>query len=89
MPTRPSAATRPAFFAAFAKPFVRNQSIACSILPSASFNAALQSIMPAPVVSRSSFTMLAVISAISLASNLRLNFFVLQMPFLTGLQVAH
>src|ERR1700674_5630239 len=65
-PTRPSAATRPAFFAAFAKPFLRSQSTATSILPSVSVNAALQSIMPAPVFSRSSFTICGVIFAIAI-----------------------
>src|ERR1700688_840572 len=65
-PTRPSAATRPAFFAAFAKPFLRSQSTATSIFPSVSVNAALQSIMPAPVFSRSSFTICGVIFAIAI-----------------------
>src|SRR5215469_15370126 len=61
MPIRPSAATRPAFFAAFDKPFLRSQSTAASRLPPLSASAALQSIMPAPVWSRSSFTMPALI----------------------------
>ena len=54
----PSAATRPAFFAALDRPFLRSQSTAASRLPAVSLSAALQSIMPAPVWSRSSFTML-------------------------------
>ena len=59
----PSAATRPAFFAAAARPLVRSQSTASSISPSVSLSAFLQSIMPAPVLSRSSFTIAAVIAA--------------------------
>ena len=51
--TRPSAATRPDFFAAVAS-LVRNQSIAASISPPVSPSAFLQSIMPAPDFSRSS-----------------------------------
>jgi hypothetical protein len=64
-PTRPSAAVRPAFFAAAARPLVRSQSIAASMSPPVSPSAFLQSIMPAPVRSRSSFTVAAVISAMS------------------------
>src|SRR6185369_6169814 len=63
-PTSPSAAVRPAFFAAAERPLARSQSIAASISPSVSERAFLQSIMPAPVRSRSSFTLAAVISAI-------------------------
>ena len=59
MPIRPSAATRPAFLAAFDRPFLRSQSTAASMSPLASVSAALQSIMPAPVFSRRSFTRLA------------------------------
>ncbi len=59
MPTRPSAAMRPAFLAAFDRPFLRSQSTAASMSPLTSVSAALQSIMPAPVLSRSSFTRLA------------------------------
>ena len=65
-PTSPSAATRPDFFAAAARPFLRSQSIACSTSPPVSPSAFLQSIMPAPVFSRRSFTRAAVISAILL-----------------------
>src|SRR5271154_6217104 len=61
---RPSAATRPAFFAAFDKPFLRNQSWAACMSPPLSVSAALQSIMPAPVDSRRSLTIAAVIVAI-------------------------
>src|SRR5713226_2735735 len=63
-PIRPSAATRPAFFAAFDRPFLRSQSIAAWMSPSFSASACLQSIMPTPVVSRRSLTIAAVIVAI-------------------------
>ncbi len=59
---RPSAATRVAFLSAFAKPCLRNQSAAASMLPAFSVSAFLHSIMPAPERSRSSFTRAAVIS---------------------------
>jgi hypothetical protein len=45
-----------AFFAALANPFLRSQSTAASISPLVSTSAFLQSIIPAPVFSRSSFT---------------------------------
>ncbi len=63
-PIRPSAATRPAFFAAFDRPFLRSQSIADCMSPPFSASACLQSIMPTPVVSRRSLTIAAVIVAI-------------------------
>jgi len=63
-PIRPSAATRPAFFAAFDRPFLRSQSIAACMSPAFSASACLQSIMPTPVVSRRSLTIAAVIVAI-------------------------
>src|ERR1700716_4360433 len=63
-PISPSAATRPDFFAAFDKPFLRSQSIAACMSPSFSASACLQSIMPTPVVSRRSLTIAAVIVAI-------------------------
>src|SRR5205823_1095809 len=63
-PIRPSAATRPAFLAAFDRPFLRSQSCAACMSPPVSVRAALQSIMPAPVDSRSSLTIAAVIVAI-------------------------
>ncbi len=62
--TRPSAAVRPDFLAALARPLVRSQSMAASISPSVSVSAFLASIMPAPVVSRSAFTIAAVIAMI-------------------------
>ena len=62
--TKPSAAIRLAFLAADAKPFLRNQSTASSILPLVSTKAFLQSNMPAPVDSLNSFTLAAVISVI-------------------------
>src|ERR1043165_1427021 len=64
-PTSPSAAVRPAFLAAAARPLVLSQSIAASMSPPVSPSAFLQSIMPAPVRSRNSFTFAAVISAMS------------------------
>src|SRR5215212_11483059 len=63
-PIRPSAATRPAFLAAFDRPFLRSQSCAAGMSPAVSVRAALQSIMPAPVDSRSSLTIAAEIVAI-------------------------
>src|SRR6202165_231064 len=63
-PISPSAATRPAFFAALDRPFLRSQSIAACMSPAFSDSACLQSIMPAPVVSRRSLTIAAVIVAI-------------------------
>src|SRR5258706_10779563 len=56
---------RPAFLAAAARPFLRRNSAACSMLASVSVRAFLQSDMPAPVRSRRSLIMAAVISAIS------------------------
>src|SRR5262245_29061650 len=64
-PMRPSAAMRPAFLAALASPRLRSKSTACSISPPVSCSAVLQSIMPAPVRSRSSLTICAVMLAIS------------------------
>ena len=65
-PTRPSAAVRPDFLAAFARPLVRSQSTAASMSPSFSVSAFFASIMPAPVASRSSFTIAAVIAMLLL-----------------------
>ena len=62
--TRPSAATRSLFLAAFEMPLERSQSMAASMSPPVSCSAFLQSIMPAPDLSRSSLTSAAVISAI-------------------------
>src|ERR1700758_782566 len=64
-PISPSAATRPAFFAAFDNPFWRSQSCAACMSPDVSVRAALQSIIPAPVDSRRSLTIAAVIVAIA------------------------
>src|SRR5690606_8737112 len=64
---RPSAATRPAFLAAAARPLVRSQSIDASMSPLFSASAFLQSIMPAPVRSRGSLTRAAVISAMGIS----------------------
>ena len=60
----PSAAIRSFFFAALAIPFSRNRSTAFSISPSTSTKARFASIIPTPVMSRNSFTNLAVTSAI-------------------------
>src|SRR5690554_2565965 len=60
--TRPSAATRSAFLSALARPDLRSASAAASMSPLFSVSAFLHSIMPAPVRSRSSLTMDAVIS---------------------------
>ena len=64
--TRPSAAVRPDFLAALARPLVRSQSTAASMSPSVSVRAFLASIMPAPVLSRSSLTIAAVIAIVAL-----------------------
>ena len=72
-PTRPSAAARPDFLAALVMPFLRSQSCAASMSPPVSASADLQSIMPAPVLSRSSFTMLAVTAVIGDSVSVRFN----------------
>src|SRR5512140_1369494 len=59
---RPSAAARPAFFAAAASPFFRSTFSASSMLPFVSVRADLQSRIPAPVFSRSSLMRAVVIS---------------------------
>src|SRR4051794_27031626 len=61
----PSDAVRAPRLAACAWPFTRRISIALSRSPPASTSAPLQSIMPAPVRSRSSFTSFAEMSAMS------------------------
>ena len=61
---KPSAAIRSFFLAAFAIPFSLNKFTAFSILPSTSTNARFASIIPTPVMSRNSLTILAVTSAI-------------------------
>src|SRR5262249_28295967 len=62
---RPSAATLPARLEAVARPFSRKWRIAPSMSPAEATSAALQSIMPAPVFSRSSFTFAAVTSTLA------------------------
>src|SRR6266403_2616610 len=64
-PTAPSVALRPAFFPAVARPFSRSQVMAFSTSPPDSSSAFLQSIIPAPVFSRRSFTIADVTSAIA------------------------
>ena len=59
-PMRPSLVARPAFLAAEARPRLRRIVFASSKLPLASVSAALHSIIPAPVWSRSFFTSAAV-----------------------------
>ena len=61
IPISPSAAVRPALRWAWARPVLRSQSTAASSSPSVSVSAFLQSIMPAPVLSRSCLTSAAVI----------------------------
>ena len=58
--TIPSAAIRPAFLVAPASPFSLRNSTALSMSPSVAARAFLQSIIPAPVISRNSFTIAAV-----------------------------
>ena len=58
----PSAAILSAFLADFAIPFSLNQSNDASMSPSHASNAFLQSIIPAPVFSRNSFTNFALIA---------------------------
>ena len=62
--TRPSLVARPDFLAALAMPFWRSQSMAFSRSPPTSSRAFLQSIMPAPVLSRRSFTIWALIAIV-------------------------
>src|SRR5579872_130860 len=57
--TDPSLVTRAAFLAATETPFLRRTTTACSMSPLASVRACLQSIIGAPVFSRSSFTCVA------------------------------
>src|SRR5690348_854788 len=67
-PIAPSAATREAALEAFAPLLMRSSSSAFFMSPPASSSAFLHSIMPSPVRLRSSLTIPAVISAISLCS---------------------
>src|ERR1051326_1007923 len=62
--TERSLVTRVAFFAATETPFLRRTTTACSKSPLASVRACLQSIIGAPVFSRSSFTCAAEMFAI-------------------------
>ena len=64
-PIAPSEAVRLAFLAAAARPFLRRTSRAFAMSPVASTSAALQSIMPAPVSSRSWRTTSAVMLIVS------------------------
>ena len=59
-PMAPSVAMRLDFLSADAMPFFRSHTTASSMLPPLSCSAFLQSIIPAPVLSRISFTCLAV-----------------------------
>ena len=68
--TTPSAAILLAFFAATARPFSRRSLIASSTSPLASVSAFLHSIMPQPVFCLKSFTILAVIAAIFVSSEI-------------------
>ena len=61
----PSAAILEAFFSILAAPLFFKTSTAALISPSVSVNAFLQSIIPAPVNSRNSFTIAAVIAIVS------------------------
>ena len=65
--TAPSAAMRDAFLSAEAMPFLRSHTMASSRSPPHSPSAFLQSIMPAPDLSRSSLTCLAEIPAVDAA----------------------
>src|SRR5215471_16241903 len=74
--TEPSLVTRVAFFAATETPFLRRTTTASSRLPLASVRACLQSIIGAPVFSRSSFTWAAeIFGIVVLIKNLRLQCF--------------
>src|SRR5918996_2697166 len=61
----PSLAARPVRLAASARPFSRSMRLAASRSPPVSVSAFLQSIIPAPVASRSAFTSRALISTIA------------------------
>mmetsp|Transcript_13876 Transcript_13876/g.45385 ORF Transcript_13876/g.45385 Transcript_13876/m.45385 type:complete len:211 (-) Transcript_13876:1937-2569(-) len=66
----PSLVARPAFFSADARPFLRRYSVAAATSPSFSTRAFLQSIIPAPVVSRSDLTVFASMAAAMTANPL-------------------
>src|SRR5882724_13558385 len=67
--TEPSLVTRVAFLAATETPFLRRTTTACSRSPLASVRACLQSIIGAPVFSRSSFTWVAEIFTVVVLIN--------------------
>src|SRR5262245_50398330 len=68
---RPCAVARPARLAAWARPRFRRMVMASSMLPLASLSAALHSIIPAPVLSRSCLTCSAVIADVAISRLLR------------------
>src|SRR4051812_31223042 len=74
----PSLAFRSARLAAFAVPLLRSRSIAFSMSPPHSCRAPLQSIIPAPVRSRSAFTSFALISFVVIALSPRVLSFVVR-----------
>mmetsp|Transcript_71217 Transcript_71217/g.119109 ORF Transcript_71217/g.119109 Transcript_71217/m.119109 type:complete len:303 (-) Transcript_71217:498-1406(-) len=71
----PSAAMRPAFLSALARPFLRSQSAALSTSPSFCMSAFLQSIIPAPETLRRADTSLAEIAILGFSSALGSSFF--------------
>src|SRR5271156_6270819 len=80
VPTAPSVVMRDAFLAADAMPFLRSTITACSISPLASVSAPRQSIMGAPVLSRSSLTWAAEIFSVTVDIFL-LQFYSVQLRF--------
>src|SRR6267142_1835290 len=66
----PCAVARPARLAACASPRLRRIVMASSMLPLASLRAALHSIMPVPVLSRSCLTWSAVIAVAAISNSL-------------------
>mmetsp|Transcript_77373 Transcript_77373/g.129856 ORF Transcript_77373/g.129856 Transcript_77373/m.129856 type:complete len:210 (+) Transcript_77373:458-1087(+) len=67
-PTAPSAAMRPAFLSALARPFLRSHSAAASTSPPFSCSAFLQSIIPAPETFRSADTSFAEMATLGFSS---------------------
>src|SRR5438128_1246609 len=65
-PINPSEVARPAFLAALTTPSLRRKSMAFSKSPPVAARAFLQSIIPAPLFSRNSFTLSAEISVIKI-----------------------
>ena len=74
MLTSPSEATRPAALLALAPLLMRSKSSAAAVSPEVSVNAFLHSIMPRPVRSRRSLTIVAVISAMFRSLKIRLRY---------------